>query len=71
MSELDRLANELEAEQLSNEDLEEIIRMVRSRLAGYEKQPRSHAKTEEVETANIWDVVKMPEPKIKMVRRKM
>jgi uncharacterized protein with von Willebrand factor type A (vWA) domain len=69
MSELDRLANELEAEQLSNEDLEEIIRMVRSRLAGYDA--KSRAKTEEAETVNIFEVVKVPEPTIKLVRRKI
>jgi hypothetical protein len=69
MSELDRLANELEAEQLSNEDLEEIIRMVRSRLAGYDIKAR--AKTQEAETANIFDVVKIAPPVIKLNRRKI
>jgi hypothetical protein len=69
MSELDRLANELETEQLTNEDLEEIIRMVRTRLAGYDA--KSRAKTEEAETVNIFDVVKVPEPVVKLVRRKI
>ena len=69
MNELNRLAAELEAEQLTNEDLEEIIRMVRSRLAGYDASAR--AKTGEAESANIWDVVKVPEPTVKLVRRKI
>ena len=69
MSELNRLAAELEAEQLTNEDIEEIIRMVRTRLAGYDAGAR--AKTQEAEGANIWDVIKLPEPTVKLVRRKI
>ena len=69
MSELDRLANELEVEKLTNEDIEEIIRMVRSRLAGYDV--KSRARTEEAETANIFDIIKMPEPKVRLNRRKL
>jgi hypothetical protein len=66
-TELDRLASELEAEQLTNEDIENIILMVRQRLAGYKMDAR--AKTQEAETVNIFDIVKVPEPTIKLRRR--
>ncbi len=69
MSELNRLAAELEAEQLSNEDLENIIRMVRQRLSGYDAGAR--ARSAEAESANIFDIVKVPEPTVKLVRRKI
>ena len=69
MSELNRLAAELEAEQLTNEDIEEIIRMVRTRLSGYDAGAKP--RTQEAESANIWDVIKMPQPTIKLVRRKI
>ena len=67
MSELDRLANEREAEKLPDEDILEIIRMIRSRLAGYDIKAKP--KTKEAEAVNIFDVIKIPEPKIKLVRR--
>jgi hypothetical protein len=66
-TELDRLASELEAEQLTNEDIEAIILMVRQRLAGYDAGAR--ARTQEAESVNIFDVVKVPEQTIKLKRR--
>jgi len=66
-TELDRLANELEAEHLTNEDIENIILMVRQRLAGYDAHAR--AKTQEAESVNIFDVVKIEQPTIKLKRR--
>jgi len=67
MTELDRLANELEAEQLTDEDIDLIILEVRKRLAGYDAAAR--AKTSEAESANIWDIVKAAPPKINLRRR--
>jgi hypothetical protein len=67
MNELNRLANELEAEQLTDEDIDNIIQMVRQRLSGYDAGAR--VKSAAAESANIWDVVKVPEPTIKLKRR--
>jgi len=70
MSELDRLANELEAEQLTSEDLDNIIKMVRSRLSGYD-MGNLKVKTSEAEDVNIFDVIKVAPPKVNIVRRKI
>ena len=67
MNELNRLAEQLEAEQLTNEDLDDIIRMVRQRLAGYSAGAR--AKSEESESVNLMDIVKIPQAEIKLKRR--
>jgi hypothetical protein len=70
MTELDRLANELEAEQFTIDDLEAIIRLTRQRIAGYTASD-SKVKTEAEEKISIWDIVKKPEPTVKLVRRRV
>jgi hypothetical protein len=67
MNELNRLAEQLEAEELTNEDIENIIMMVRQRLAGYDAGAR--AKTSEAESVNLMDIVQIPKVEIKLKRR--
>lgn len=69
-SELNRLANELEAEQFTMEDLERIIELTRQRIAGYTAGD-SRVKTEAEEKISIWDIVKKPEPVVRLNRRRV
>jgi hypothetical protein len=72
MNELNRLANELEAEQFTMEDVEQIIKLTRQRIAGYTAgDSKTRVKTESEEKISIWDIVKKPEPSVKLVRRRV